>query len=204
MRTHIAALALALTLCTAALADDRTDCTQSEDHAVVSAACGRLIASESSTSEVKAVAHANIGNSLRRQRDFAAAIGEYSEAIKLNPQLAVLYFNRGVSQYANGDPKAAIADFSEAIRLDPKDPQAYVNRAIMQFEGDAFAPALADMDAAIKLAPKMTMLYTYRGKIHLAAGNAGKAIADFKQVLKLEPANADAKALLADLGVETK
>jgi predicted TPR repeat methyltransferase len=74
----------------------------------------------------------------------------------------------------------------------------------MQFEDDAFAPALADMDTAIRLAPKMTMLYTYRGKIHLAAGNADKAIADFKQVLKMDPANADAKALLADLGVETK
>lgn len=204
MRTHIAALALALTVVVSATADDRTDCTQSQDHAVVSAACGRLIADGSSTAEIKAVAHANIGNSHRRQQEWDAAIGEYTKAIELNPKFAALYFNRGVSQYGKGDPKAAIADFSEAIRLDPKDPQAYVNRAIMQFEDDVFAPALADMDAAIKLAPKMTMLYTYRGKIHLAAGNADKAIADFKQVLKMDPANADARALLADLGVETK
>ncbi|HEX6094726.1 MAG TPA: tetratricopeptide repeat protein [Thermoanaerobaculia bacterium] len=202
MRTYV--LALALSVSTLALADDRTDCTQSEDHAVVAAACGRLIADQASTAEVKAVAHANIGNSHRRQQEWDSAIGEYTKAIELNPKLAALYFNRGVARYGKGDAKSAIADFGEAIRLDPKDPQAYVNRAIMQFEGDAHAPALADMDAAIKLAPKMAMLYTYRGKIHLAAGNADKAIADFQQVLKLEPANADAKALLADLGVEVK
>lgn len=202
MRTHIAAFLLALLALPSAYADDRTDCTESQDHAVVSAACGRLIADASSTAEVKAVAHANIGNSHRRQQEWDAAIGEYTQAIELNPKLAALYFNRGVAKYGKGDPKAAIADFGEAIRLDPKDPQGYVNRAIMQFEGEVYAPAIADMDAAIRLAPKMTMLYTYRGKIHLAAGNADKAIADFKQVLKMDPANADAKALLADLGVE--
>lgn len=204
MRTSIAAFALALSAVILARADDRTDCTQSEDHAVVTAACGRILADASSTAEVKAVAHANIGNSHRRQRTWEAAIGEYTAAIELNPKLAALYFNRGVAKYGGGDAKAAIADFSEAIRLDPTDPQPFVNRAIMQFEADAFAPALADMDAALRLAPKMTMLYTYRGKIHLAAGNADKAIADFRQVLKLDPTDAGAKALLADLGDEVK
>jgi tetratricopeptide (TPR) repeat protein len=204
MRTSIAALALALSAVTIVYADDRTDCTQSQDHAVVAAACGRILAEASSTAEIKAVAHANIGNSLRRQQAWDAAIGEYTAAIELNPTLAALYFNRGVAKYGGGNAKAAIADFSEAIRLDPKDPEPLVNRAIMQFEDGAYAPALADMDAAIRLAPKMTMLYTYRGKIHLAAGNADKAIADFRQVLKLDPADAGAKALLADLGAEVK
>ena len=44
MRTSIAALALALSAVTVVHADDRTDCTQSEDHAVVAAACGRILA----------------------------------------------------------------------------------------------------------------------------------------------------------------
>lgn len=197
MRTLIAVLALAVS--SLALADDRTDCTQSQDHDVVTAACGRILADAASTAEVKAVAHANIGNSHRRQKAWEAAIGEYTAAIELNPKLSALYFNRGVAKYGNGDAKAAIADFTEAIRLDPKDPEPLVNRAIMHFEGDAYAPALADMDAAIRLAPKMTMLYVYRGKIHLSAGNADKAIADFKQVLKLDPSNENAKAMLADL-----
>ena len=202
MRTLIALLVLALA--PFAFADDRTSCTQSEDFDVVTAACGRLLADASSTAEVKAVAHANLGNAHRRQRAWDAAIGEYTAAIELNPKLSALYFNRGVAQYGKGDVKAAIVDFTEAIRLDPSDPEPLVNRAIMQFEGDAYAPAIADMDAAIRLAPKMAMLYTYRGKIHLAAGNADKAIADFRQVLKLDPANEGAKALLNDLGVEVK
>lgn len=204
MRTSIAVLALALSAATALHADDRTDCTKSEDPAVVAAACGRLIADASSTAEVKAVAHASIGYSHRRQKQWAEAIAEYTAAIELNPKLSALYFNRGVVRYAGGDPKAAIVDFSEAIRLDPKDPQPLVNRAIMQFEGGVYPPAIADMDAAIRLAPQMTMLYMYRGKIHIAAGNVDKAVADFRQVLKAEPDNRTAKALLADLGAEEK
>src|SRR5688572_8342753 len=99
MRTSL--LAIALTLSTLAFADDKTACTESEDHDVVTAACGRLLAAESSSAEVKAVAHANIGNAYRRQQNFAAAIVEYSKAIELNPTLSALYFNRGVSQYGN-------------------------------------------------------------------------------------------------------
>ncbi|HEX7833488.1 MAG TPA: tetratricopeptide repeat protein [Thermoanaerobaculia bacterium] len=206
MRTRLlAAIAtIALTTISPLYADDRSDCTGSQNHDVVMAACGRLIASETETAEIKAVAYANKALAFQRQGNFDAAIAELDQAITLNPKLSALYFNRGVMHYRKEDAKKAVADFTEAIRLDPTDLQPLVNRAIVAFDGDDYAHALADMDAAIKLSPKTPMLFTYRAKIQLGAGNAERAIADFKQVLKLDPANEEAKAMLKDLGAEQK
>jgi tetratricopeptide (TPR) repeat protein len=202
MRMRFLAATAAVLFIVPLFGDDKSTCVGSEDHATVLAACGRLIASESESAHVKAVAYANIGNAHRRLNDFAAAETAYSEGIKFEPTMSALFFNRGVVRYAKGDPKTAIEDFTEAIRLDPKDIQPIINRAILRFEADEFAPALADMDAAIKLSPQTALLFTYRGKIHLAAGNADRAIADFRQVLKLDPANAEAKAMLQDLDAQ--
>ena len=52
--------------------------------------------------------------------DFHAAIAAYSEAIKLNPKIAGLYYNRSVAYWMQNEYKKVIADCSEAIRLDPK------------------------------------------------------------------------------------
>lgn len=202
MRTRLIATIAAVVFVFPMFADDKSDCVGGKDQATVLAACGRIIASEQESAEVKAVAHAAVGYAYRVARDFAAAETAYSEAIKLNPSMSVFYFNRGVVRYAKGDSQPAIDDFTQAIKLDPKSIDPFVNRAILQFEANDYAPALADMDAAIKLSPKMPLLFTYRAKIQLAAGNADRAIADFKQVLKLEPANEEAKAMLKDLGVE--
>ncbi|HEX2833965.1 MAG TPA: tetratricopeptide repeat protein [Thermoanaerobaculia bacterium] len=202
MRTRLIAAIAASLFVFPILADDKTTCVDGKEPAAIFEACGRLIASESESAHVKAVAYASIGLAHRRAKDFKAAETAYSSAIDLEPTMSALFFNRGVVRYAQGDPKSAIDDFTRAIQLDPSDPQPLINRAIMYFEGDDYAPALADMDAAIKLSPKTAMLFTYRAKIHLAAGNADRAIADFKQVLKLEPANDEAKAMLKDLSGE--
>lgn len=200
-KRFLGAVALAVLAAGGLRADDKTTCVGGGEHETVVAACGRLIADQKVSTEDKVVAYANIGLAHRRRNEFAKAAEQFTKAIELNPKMSALYFNRGVMRYALDDMDAAVADFSEAIRLDPKDLQPYVNRAIVQFEGNHYAPAIADMDAAIKLAPSTAMLFTYRGKIHLAAGNAEKAAADFKQVLKLDPANAEAKAMLSDLGL---
>ena len=58
------------------------------------------------------------------------AIQDYDEAIRLDPQLAVVYNNRGLAYNELGQYERAIKDFGEAIRLDPKDADAYRNRGL--------------------------------------------------------------------------
>ena len=62
-----------------------------------------------------------IGDMLRlRLGQHSAAILDYDEAIRLDPDDAKAYYNRG---HAKGELRrypAAIADYNEAIRLDSK------------------------------------------------------------------------------------
>lgn len=65
---------------------------------------------------------------LSRKFDNEAAIKLYDEAIKLNPTVAQVYFNRGVSKSNHLDFEGAIKDYDKAIELNPEYMQAYGNR----------------------------------------------------------------------------
>jgi tetratricopeptide (TPR) repeat protein len=56
--------------------------------------------------------------------------------IRLNPTLAVAFYNRGGAHYAKGELDPAIADYSEAIRLDPKLAVAFYNRGGAHYAKD--------------------------------------------------------------------
>ena len=56
------------------------------------------------------------------------AIVDYGEAIRLNPKLASVCYNRGNASFIKGEYDKAIADFDEAIRLNPRFANAYVAR----------------------------------------------------------------------------
>jgi tetratricopeptide (TPR) repeat protein len=62
--------------------------------------------------------------------DSQRAMADYSEAIRLDPNLAVAYNDRGLAYADKKEYDRAIADFSEAIRLDPKYALAYYYRAV--------------------------------------------------------------------------
>ena len=72
----------------------------------------------------------NRGNSHIELGNYQAAIEDYTEAIKLDPNDAVAYNNRATSKAELGNYQAAIADYTEALELDPNDAVAYNNRGI--------------------------------------------------------------------------
>jgi tetratricopeptide (TPR) repeat protein len=54
----------------------------------------------------------------RAAKDPKGAIADYSEAIRLNPEFAVAYYNRGLARRQTGDHEGASADEAEATRLE--------------------------------------------------------------------------------------
>ena len=57
-------------------------------------------------------------------------MAEFAQAILLNPQYAVAYYNRGNSLFKLGRYQDAIVDYTQAIRLNPRYGSAYNNRGI--------------------------------------------------------------------------
>jgi len=52
--------------------------------------------------------------------NFAEAIKDYDEAIKIDPNFGKAYANRGSARYNTGDHKGALADFDVAAKLMPE------------------------------------------------------------------------------------
>ena len=60
--------------------------------------------------------------------DYDQAIADCSEAIRLDPQYVLAWWNRGECWRVKGNYKQAIADFAEVIRIDPSYYPAYWTR----------------------------------------------------------------------------
>ncbi len=73
--------------------------------------------------------------------DFARAIADYDEAIRLDPNDASAHRNRGAAWSEKHDFAQAIFDFTDAIRLDPEDNRGYRYRAQAWTQTKDFAKA---------------------------------------------------------------
>ncbi len=56
----------------------------------------------------------------KEKKELDIALGDYNEAIRLDPTSASVYNNRGLAWHDKKEYDKAIADYNEAIRLDPE------------------------------------------------------------------------------------
>jgi tetratricopeptide (TPR) repeat protein len=139
--------------------------------------------------------HSNAGVELARQGKLEEAIAEYSEAIRLEPHLVLVYTNRGIAYAKLGQFQRAIQDYDEAIRLDPQYAHAYYSRGAAYAELSQFQRAIQDYDEAIRLDPQYAQAYNYRGIAHVWLGQFQRAIQDYDEAIRLEPQYAQAYAV---------
>jgi len=131
--------------------------------------------------------------------DLAGAIASLSEAIRLNPAVAVFHLDRGCAFLAQGSPDAAIADLNEAVRLKPDYAQAYYERGRARAYREAWHASAQDFTEAIrypdelkkaKAAPLGELLacaYFNRGVAHLAEKKFDGAVRDFEVAEQRDP-----------------
>ena len=124
--------------------------------------------------------------------DYVGAIADYTKAIQLKPNDAVIYYNRGLAKDKLNQHFAAITDYDSAIHLKPDYVDAYNNRGLMKSKlGQHFA-AIADFDMALRLKPDYALAYYNRGLEKYNLGQHFAAITDFDMALRLKSDFADA------------
>jgi tetratricopeptide (TPR) repeat protein len=125
-----------------------------------------------------------------KKGDYDRAIADYTEAIRLNPQLVNAYYNRG-NAYQNGkkDYDRTIADYTQAIRLNPQFGNAYDNRGLAYQSKKDYDRAIADHTEAIRLGTThIASTYNNRGKAYQdGKGDYDRAIADYTEAIRLNP-----------------
>ena len=127
----------------------------------------------------------NQGNAKRKLRQYAAAIEDYDNAIRLKPDDAKAYYNRGLAKRSLGGYAASIEDYDTAIRLNPDYTKAYRSRGHANGILGQHAAAIEDYDNAIRLKPDDAAYYN-RG---IAKKHLGQhaAIEDYDEAIRLNP-----------------
>jgi serine/threonine protein kinase len=119
--------------------------------------------------------------------DNQGAIADQNQAIKLNSDDAVAYYNNGVDKYNLGDNQGAIKDFNQAIQINPDYANAYYDRGSAKSNlGDKLG-AIKDYNQAIQINPDDADFYNNRGWAKYNLGDKQGAIADYNQAIKLNP-----------------
>jgi tetratricopeptide (TPR) repeat protein len=119
--------------------------------------------------------------------EYDIAIGDYSEAIRLDPNNKFAYNSRGNALGDKKEYEKAVSDFNEAIRLYPKFSVAYNNRGIAWRDKKEYEKAISDFNEAIRLDPKDANAYSGRGAVWGAKKEYDKSIADFNEAIRLDP-----------------
>ena len=96
-------------------------------------------------------AYTNRGLARFKKGDFAGAVADYTEALRIRPGLAVAYLNRAAALRASGDTEAAIKDLDKAIAIKKDFFHAYNNRGSLHLDRGEPEAALDDLNRAIEL-----------------------------------------------------
>lgn len=172
------------------VADDISDCNQSDNPDLQIRGCSNLIETDILSGEDSAIFYANRGDAYARKGDAVRAIADYDKAIELKPDSPAVYFNRGNGKGFTNQYDAAILDFDKAIELDPDFAAPYFGRGnAFQLRGDS-NQAIASYDKAIEIDRDYAFAYYQRGRIYNAIGELDFAIADFGKTIELNPDNA--------------
>ncbi len=165
---------------------DWQTCMRAEPSQSLSA-CTRII-DRGSREPVKgrAMAYYYRGAVRGRMGDFADAIRDYDESIRIDPTYSGAYTNRGAAFNELGDHDRAIRDLDEAIRLDPKDASAYGNRAFAYDKKGDLDRAIRDYDEAVRL-DRSVMNLSNRANPLAAKGEYDRALRDLDDALRIAP-----------------
>ncbi len=124
-----------------------------------------------------------------RQRDFAPALRDTQEALRLDPALAQAHYSLAlIHSFREGGVAEAIDAVSRAHALEPQNPVFLTSRCEIRHAAGQFDLALADCNAALALRPRHADTLEYRGRVHMSAGRFAEARADFEAALSLEDA----------------
>jgi tetratricopeptide (TPR) repeat protein len=131
--------------------------------------------------------YVKLGHNCLEKGEYADAITNYSQALKLFPRDADIYYKRGLSYYKLGDYAAAIADYSQAIQINLNDAKVYIKRGLASYQLGDYLGAIADYTQAIRLNPNAAVAYKNRADARSQLGDNQGAIEDYTQALKINP-----------------
>lgn len=124
---------------------------------------------------------------MRFKKDYAAALADMDEAIKLEPRFAGNFVNRAFMRYKLDDYAGAMADYDYAISLDATSIEAHFNRGLLHAEVGENNKAIDDFTTVLNAERDNFMALYNRALLYFNTGQYEKAVADYDRVLEKYP-----------------
>jgi putative GTP pyrophosphokinase len=102
---------------------------------------------------VQAIVQVHRGMAYFAEGDYKAALADFTESIRLNPQNAKALYHRGVTLQVLEDYEAAREDLSRAVQLNPFQFDALFQRAQTYYHLGDYSRALDDCEKALQIDP---------------------------------------------------
>jgi tetratricopeptide (TPR) repeat protein len=118
-----------------------------------------------------------------------AAIAEWKEALKLDPEDAKAHNNLGVLLLRKGRLDEGIAHFQKALEVNPEYSDALNNLGIALLKEGKSEEAIKHLQKAVEVNPLRPQLYLSLGEAFYSLRNYPEAVAYWRQGLRVEPNN---------------
>jgi tetratricopeptide (TPR) repeat protein len=178
---------------------DLKSCDQSVDWDRKVAGCTKLLQEPRFPPAALSTIYAARGTGWAAKNDFARAIVDFDESLRLNPKNSVALINRGAAWLLRGESDKAIADLDAAAALDPKNPAIFSSRGVIWRQLRKYDKSIADLSEAIRLEPKESQAYNNRAITWRDAGEYDRAIDDLNEAIRINPADEKAYGNRGDL-----
>jgi tetratricopeptide (TPR) repeat protein len=130
---------------------------------------------------VQAYDHSKKGYDLLKNGEYKEAIQELTEAIRLNPDGYVSYYNRGISYLQLGNENEALQDFHHVIERKRDYIDAYDKICWINFRKGRYDEALEATNEVLKLKPNNAEAVFNRAMIYAKKNWTGEAMRDARQ-----------------------
>jgi tetratricopeptide (TPR) repeat protein len=158
-------------------------------------ACSAAIAEQPDDARLRAALLTGRGVAYREQRDFARALVDFDEALRLQPDSLPNANMRAWAYREMGKFDAAEAAYSqilkdesskERVTTDRAIWQAYLSRCVVRQDLGRFQLALGDCVVALQGSRNSDTLY-FAGRAYTELGRCGEAVPLLDEALRLEP-----------------
>ncbi|AXI45325.1 hypothetical protein C1J03_04285 [Sulfitobacter sp. SK012] len=137
-----------------------------------------------------AVVHSTLGDLLRGQDDFDAAILSYNRALELTPEGARarwrLFYSRGIAEERSGNWTNSEADFRASLALNPNQPQVlnYLGYSLVE-QNVKLDEALEMIERAVAAAPDSGYIVDSLGWAYYRLGRYEEAVVQMERAVEL-------------------
>ncbi|XP_025023839.1 tetratricopeptide repeat protein 6 [Python bivittatus] len=127
------------------------------------------------------------------------AMRDYQQAITVDPNYALAYFNAANIYFLNKQFSQANDYYTKALMLDSENESAFLNRAITNTLLRNFEEAKADFEKAICLSPFSAAIYFNKANLYSMLQQYEQAEEDISKALSIQPYDALMYKLRADI-----